>query len=104
MTDNQQIKIIGANIRQARLAANFTQECLAELIGTSWQTISYIENGRYFCSVLNFAHIAQALTVSADSLLVGLPAPDHQRVERIKKAMKRRRKPKTPRTKPTKGR
>jgi hypothetical protein len=42
---------------------------------------------------LHFADIAQALTVSADSLLDGLPEPDAKRMERIKKAKARKRRP-----------
>ena len=71
-----------------------TQECLAELIGVQWQTISYLEKGKYPYPVMRLARLSQALNVSPNYLLEGLPAPDHERMEQIKKALTRKRKPK----------
>jgi DNA-binding XRE family transcriptional regulator len=70
-----------------------TQECLAELVGVHWHTIHNVEQGTTPCSVATFARIAQALQTSPNRLLEGLPEPDARRVERIKKAMARKRKP-----------
>jgi transcriptional regulator with XRE-family HTH domain len=91
--DKQLLRLLGENIRRARLAANLTQECLAELIGVHWQTVSYLENGKFFFTAVNLIRISQALGVSTDSLLDGLPEPDAKRLERIKKAKARKRRP-----------
>jgi transcriptional regulator with XRE-family HTH domain len=88
------LRQIGANARAARLQANLTQECLAELVGVHWQTISHLENGRYPFSVTTFARLSQALGISANRLLEGLPDPNQARMESVKKAMARKRRPK----------
>jgi len=89
------LRCIGENVKTARLKANLTQECLAELAGVHWQTISYIENGKFPCSVVTFFKISQALMTSPNRLLEDLPEPDEARAERIKKSLARKRKPKT---------
>jgi transcriptional regulator with XRE-family HTH domain len=88
------LRVIGANVKTARLAAEMTQECLAELADVHCQTVSNIENGKFPCPVTTFARISQALGVSANRLLDGLPEPNPRRMEDIKKALARRRKPK----------
>ena len=87
------VRQIGENVKTARLQANLTQECLAELIGVHWQTISHIENGRFPFSVTTFARLSQALEISANRLLEGLPELNPARMEAIKKAMARKRRP-----------
>ena len=87
------MKVIGANIRKARLAANLTQECLAELVGVHWQSISYLESGKHPLLLPKFVRISQALDVSPNRLFDGLPEPDRQAMEKIKKALVRKRKP-----------
>ena len=94
MTERQILRRIGENVKAARFKANLTQECLAELAGVHWQTVSYIENGKYLCSVITFFKISQALETSPNRLLDGLPEPDRQRMEKIKKSLVRKRKPK----------
>lgn len=86
---------IGQNIRDARLKAGMTQECLAELVGVHWQTMSGIERGRYSCLVHTFARITQFLQISADTLLEGLNEPDAKRTQLVKKALARKRAPQT---------
>jgi transcriptional regulator with XRE-family HTH domain len=95
VTDSQILKIIGTNVRAARLQANLTQECLAQLIGVQWQTISYLENGKYPYPVMRLARLSHALKVSPNFLLDGLPSPNEARMERIKKILARKRKPKS---------
>ncbi|MDR3405885.1 MAG: helix-turn-helix transcriptional regulator [Chthoniobacter sp.] len=85
------LRIIGGNIRAARLRAGVTQECLAELVGLHWQTISNIERGLNPCGVTNFALLAQHLEVSADSLLQGIPPIDKKRAAKIRQALARKR-------------
>jgi DNA-binding XRE family transcriptional regulator len=70
-----------------------TQECLAELLGIHWQTVSNIERGLNPFAVTTFAEICQYLAVAPEKLLLGIPAPNAARTQQIKKAMERRRKP-----------
>jgi DNA-binding XRE family transcriptional regulator len=86
------LRVIGENVKVARLRANLTQECLAELAGVHWQTISNIENGKFPVLVTTFVRISQALGITSNRLLDRLPDPDPARMERIKKALARRRK------------
>ena len=93
MTDRQMLKRIGQSVKTARLNANLTQECVAELAGVHWQTVSYIENGKYLCSVITFFKISQALGVSPNRLFDGLPEPDKAWHDKIKLSLARKRKP-----------
>ena len=88
------LRIIGANVKAARTKANLTQECVAEIAGIHWQTLSYIENGKFPASVLTFLKVSQALEVSTNQLLEGLPPLNPERTTRIKQALARKRKPK----------
>jgi transcriptional regulator with XRE-family HTH domain len=91
VTDRQILRVIGANVRKARLQADMTQECLAELVDVHWQSISYLENGRHPLLLTKFARISQALDVSPDRLFDGLPEPEKSRSENIRKALARKR-------------
>lgn len=92
MTDPQILQVIGANVKKARLKADLTQECLAELTDVHWQTISYLEAGETTFAVTTFARLCQALEVTPIQLLEGLPEPDREGMEKIKKALARKRK------------
>ena len=91
MTERQKLKIIGENVRIARRNANMTQECVAELVGVTWQTVSYIENGKNPFSVLILNNLASALQTTPNRLLEGLPSIDPERMQRVKQAMARKR-------------
>ena len=97
MTDKQILRLIGQRVRDARLKANMTQECLAELTGVHWKTISNIERGNYPIALTIFARLSQYLETSPNRLLDGLEPPDSRRVARIKKALARKRAPAKPR-------
>jgi transcriptional regulator with XRE-family HTH domain len=88
------LRQIGENVKAARLQANLTQECLAELIGVHWQTVSNVERGKFPFPVTTFARISQALEISANRLLEGLPEPDRAHMDKLKKTLARKRKPK----------
>lgn len=85
------LRLIGGNVKAARLRANLTQECLAEMIGVHWQTVSYIENGKFPSSIVIFFKISQALATSPNRLLDGLPELDAKQLEKIKKSLPRKR-------------
>lgn len=87
------LKRIGQNVKTARLKAGLTQACLAELASVHWQTVSYIENGKYLCSIITFFKISRALETSPNRLLDGLPEPDKAWQEKIKKSLARKRTP-----------
>ena len=80
-------------MKAARVAANLTQECVAELVGVHWQTISYLEAGKSPFSIVTFARLSQALETSPNRLMDGLPDADRARAERIKKVKARKRVP-----------
>ena len=80
-------------MKAARTKANLTQECLAEIVGIHWQTVSHIENGRFHVSAVTFAKLSQALEVSTNRLLEGLSPLNPDRTARIKLALARKRKP-----------
>lgn len=94
MTNRQILQVIGENVRKARLRANLTQECLAELVGVHWQTISHLEKGKYSFPVTTFSRLSHALDVSPNRLMDGLPEPDRRQMEKTKKVLARRRQPK----------
>lgn len=95
MTDQQVLRLFGQRVREARLKANMTQECLAELVGVHWKTVGHIERGSYPIALTTFARLSQFLETSPNRLLEGLKPPDPQRTARIKKALARRRAPAT---------
>lgn len=64
------LKVIGRRIKEARERKNLTQEELAELVDLSSTHVSVIERGLKATKIDTFVSIANALDVSADSLLV----------------------------------
>ena len=88
------LRCIGSNVKRTRLQAGLTQECLAELVGIHWKTLSGIERGLFPVGVTSFTRISQHLGVTADSLLQGVEMPDQKRAKTIRNAMARRRQPK----------
>lgn len=57
-------KLLGNRIRELRKRANINQEKLAELISVEPATISNIENGRNYPSMLNLESIIEALNTT----------------------------------------
>lgn len=66
---NFQMLYLGKRIKQAREQAGFTQEKLAELIGTSRAAIARYELGEIEPKLRNLIAIAQCLSVTTDWLL-----------------------------------
>lgn len=93
VTDQQILRLFGQHVREARLNANMTQECLAELVSVHWKTIGHIERGTYPIALTTFARLSQFLETSPNRLLDGLKPPDPQRTARIRKALARKRAP-----------
>jgi DNA-binding XRE family transcriptional regulator len=93
VTDRQILKVIAENAKKARLAAGLTQECLAEMVDLHWQTISNLEKGKFPFAVTSFVRLCHALDISPNRLIDGLPEPDRKKMEKIKKALARKKKP-----------
>ena len=71
MSERKQLNILmGERIRVAREAAGLTQENLADEIGVSGQFISDLERGKVGTSVPRLVRLCEALSVSADYILV----------------------------------
>lgn len=68
------MKIIGERLRSHRTQCGYTQEELGRILAVTPQAISKWENGHALPDVLTFAHIARALRVSTDELLLGVAA------------------------------
>lgn len=64
------LKAIGIRIKEARESKRLTQEQLAEIVGLSSTHISVIERGVKAPKLETFIEIANALNVTADSLLL----------------------------------
>lgn len=87
------LRCIGSNVKKARLQAGLTQECLAELAGIHWKTLSGFERGLNPLGITSFTRIVQHLGVRADVILEGVEKPDPERSATIRNAKARRRKP-----------
>ena len=82
---------IGDRCRQAREAAGYTQERLAEQIGVSTQFLSDAERGVTGMSVTTIIKLCNVLSVSADFLLMGRDSDGdmesalsfHSRIQRL---------------------
>lgn len=64
------LKAVGQRIKEAREAKGFTQEDLAAIVNLSPTHVSVIERGLKVAKLDTFVAIANALDVSADSLLI----------------------------------
>lgn len=64
------LKAVGRRIKAAREEKNLTQEELAEIIDLSATHVSVIERGVKVTKLDTFVAIANALDVSADTLLI----------------------------------
>jgi transcriptional regulator with XRE-family HTH domain len=62
-------KLIGTNVRNARIAKGMTQEELAERSGFSQQYISGLERGRRNPTIVSIYELGQALGVSHEALV-----------------------------------
>jgi transcriptional regulator with XRE-family HTH domain len=61
--------LVGANVREARLAARMTQEELAERSGFSQQYVSGLERGKRNPTIVSVYELAQALGVRHEQLV-----------------------------------
>lgn len=59
---------LGANIKVMRRKKGFSQEKLAELVGVSTQTVTFIEGGRSWVSDKTLVNLAKALNTDVVQL------------------------------------
>ncbi len=57
-------KLLGKRIKETRKQSGYTQEQLAEIIGIDVTTLSGIESGRHFPSLVTLEKIAKTLNVA----------------------------------------
>jgi transcriptional regulator with XRE-family HTH domain len=62
-------KLVGRNVKRARLARNLTQEVLAERTGRTQQYVSGLESGKRNPTVIVLFELSQVLGVSPADLL-----------------------------------
>jgi transcriptional regulator with XRE-family HTH domain len=62
-------KLVGRNVRAARVERGMTQERLADVSGFSQQYISDLERGRRNPTIVSLYELAQALSVTPIELL-----------------------------------
>jgi transcriptional regulator with XRE-family HTH domain len=89
----QILKVIGANIRKARLQKGMTQEGLAEVLGIHWKTLGYIEAGKRDFGASTLTLIVMRLKVPSTLLFEGLPQLNNADLALVLKATARKRKP-----------
>ena len=65
------MSLIGNNVRRCRMERGLTQQELADMANVDTSTIGRIEGGSRMMSILKLHAVAQALSVSYDSLLQG---------------------------------
>ena len=71
-------KMLGQNIRQARLAKNLSQENLSNDLDKTLNFVSLIENGKTGLSIPTLVDIGRVLNVNADTLFEGvIPLADY---------------------------
>ena len=73
---------ISEKLKQARLAANLTQEELAEKVGVSRQTVSNWENDRSYPDIVSIIVLSDVYDITLDSLLKG----DAKMIKHLKKS------------------
>ena len=71
-------KMLGQNIRKARLAKNLSQENLSNDLDKTLNFVSLIENGKTGLSIPTLVDIGRVLNVNADTLFEGvIPLADY---------------------------
>jgi transcriptional regulator with XRE-family HTH domain len=63
------VKRVGRNIKRVRTGRGWTQQVLAERVGTSRFYVAHLESGSKQCSLEMLARVAKALRVKPGALL-----------------------------------
>lgn len=73
-------RLVGARLREFRLARGFSQEKLGELLGVTFQQVQKYEKGTNRIAVATLQRILEVLGVSLDDLLT-IDGPEPQTVD-----------------------
>lgn len=65
----ERLKILGLNIKFARIKKGISQEKLAELVNTSRTTISMIETARQNPTILKIIDISKVLNIDINEII-----------------------------------
>lgn len=82
-------KIFGSKVRHYRNLLGYSQEKLAERIGISAHTVSYIERGKNFLSMTKIPTLCNALEIEPYRLFINTDADiDADRLDEITRLLK----------------
>ncbi len=80
--ENKARKILANNIIYFRLKKNWSQEDLADELGTTTTYVSNLENARRNARIDYIGHIADTLGVSIEQLFIERPTIENHRIPR----------------------
>ena len=82
--DNSNIKkLLGTRVHYLRKLAGLSQEQLAEVVGLSTKTISYIENGKNSISLSKLPLLAKGLGVPVYKLFISADNDNSDKIEKL---------------------
>ena len=82
-------KLFGLRVKHYRLLSNLSQEELAERVGLSSHTISYIERGKNFISMSKLSILCSALDIKPYQLFIDITNMDNKnKIEEINNLLK----------------
>jgi len=61
---------VRTKIKEYRVKQNLTQERLAEMVGVRWETIIFLEQGKYNLSLKLAHNVAKALRTTLDEIFI----------------------------------
>lgn len=81
-------KVFGSRVRHYRNLLGYSQEKLAELVGISSHTVSYIERGKNFLSMTKLSVLCNALEVEPYQLFIDKDFnPDVDKINEINRLL-----------------
>ena len=81
-------KIFGNRVRYYRNLLGLTQEQLAEKVGISTHTVSYIERGKNLISMTKLPVLCSALEIELYKLFIEVDLEDTSKIDEINKLLK----------------
>ena len=81
-------KIFGARVKHYRNLLGYSQEKLAELVGISSHTVSYVERGKNFISMTKLSVLCTALEIEPYQLFIERDFnPDDDKINQINRLL-----------------
>ena len=81
-------KVFGNRVRHYRNLLGYSQEKLAELVGISSHTVSYVERGKNFLSMTKLSVLCNALEVEPYQLFIDRDfTPDDNKISEINRLL-----------------